>query len=496
MKPIRKILIVGGGTSGWTAAAMLSTHLRRELCQVELVESEEISALGIGESTIPPFVRLIQQLGVDEQAFMQATQACYKLGIKFVDWRQKNSTYFHPFGTIGQRIGSHEFYQCWLRSVVQGNPAALQEFSPCSVMAAKGRFFPPQHAQHTPIGSANYAMHVDARQLAGYLRRVAEERGVTRIEGRVTDAMQNDNGHISQVLLSDGRTLGADFFIDCTGFQALLIDKLLHAGFEDWSHYLPCDRAIAVKTAPGSTTQPYTTATARRSGWSWRIPLRGSTGHGYVYSSKFCSDAEAKSTLLSSLETPRVTEPMLISFTTGRRKVFWKNNCLALGLAAGFVEPLESTAIHLVARGVDFFLRLFPDRDCEPSLIREYNRRMALDYEEVRDFILLHYVATQRQDTPFWQWCRNVELPDSLAERIALFKARGTLPEGIDELFKNTSWQSVFEGMGIRPGSYCPRVEHLDLQKVDETLARTRAAILAMVESLPSHDEYLQQTFC
>jgi tryptophan halogenase len=491
MKPLKKIVIVGGGSSGWIAASMLSFHLKKELCQIELVESAEIGTIGIGESTVPPFVGLIQRLGIDEQDFVRETQATYKLGIKFVDWHQRNEKYFHPFGVIGKRIGAHDFYQCWLKARMQGDTSSLQDFSPCNVMAENGRFFLPGKAQNTPIGGANYALHVDAKAVAQYLRRYAEARGVKRTEGVVTQVARRDNGFIEAVTLTDGREIRGDFFIDCTGFKALLIDKTLGVGLEDWSNYLPCDRAIAIKTENKGPTLPYTLATARKAGWTWRIPLQHRVGHGYVYASRFCSDADAKSLLMRSIDSAMIDEPRVIPFVTGRRREMWKNNCLSLGLASGFVEPLESTAIHLIARGMDFFLRYFPDQDCDSSLIKEYNRRMAGDYEEVRDFIVLHYCTTQREDTPFWQWCKQLTLPDSLQERIELFKGHGALREGVDELFRSSSWQSVFEGMGIRPSKHCPRVDNVDFAHIGETLKMAKAAIHGMVKTLPTHDEFL-----
>lgn len=493
INPIKKIVIVGGGTSGWIAASMLSYHLKSNLCEIELVESDDVGTIGIGESTIPPVVRLIQNLGIDEQQFVQNTQACFKLGIKFIDWRQKNESYFHPFGVIGKRIGSHDFYQCWLKATMQGDTSPLQDFSPCSVMAEQERFFWPTQLQNTPIGGASYAVHLDAKLVVEYLRGYAYERGVKRTEGTVEQVTQSENGNIEKLIMKDGKEIHGDFFIDCTGFKALLIEKTLGVGFEDWSKYLPCDRAVVVKTEAQEKRPPYTTATARKAGWSWKIPLRNSTGHGYVYSSKFCSDAEAKSTLLKNLDAPRINDPRVIPFATGRRKNMWEKNCLSLGLASGFVEPLESTSIHLIARGMDFFLRFFPDRDCDPSLIKEYNRRMATDFEEVRDFIVLHYCTTQREDTDFWRFCKNMELPESLQERISLFKGHGLVREGTDELFRSTSWQSVFEGMGIRPNKYCPRVDNMDYQEISDTLKMARQAIQSMVKNLPTHDEFLRQ---
>jgi tryptophan halogenase len=493
MRPIRKIVIVGGGSSGWLAAAMLSHHFKSELCRIELVESAEIGTIGIGESTVPPFVGLIRRLGIDEADFVRATQATYKLGIKFVDWQDRSKQYFHPFGALGKRIGDHDFYQCWLKARSLGETSALQDFSPCNVMAEHGRFFQPEKAQNTPIGGANYALHVDAKEVALYLRAYAEARGVVRHEGLVTEAGQSDNGFIDHIVLADGRRIDGDFFIDCTGFKALLIGKQLGVAFEDWSHYLPCDRAIAVKTQSPGPILPYTLATARKAGWTWRIPLRQRVGHGYVYSSRFCSDADAKSTLLQSLDGKVIDEaPRLIPFMTGHRREIWKHNCLSLGLASGFIEPLESTSIHLIARGMEFFLRYFPDRDCDPALLREYNRRMTTDYEEVRDFIVLHYAATSRNDMPFWRWCKDIALPDSLRERIELFQAHGALRQGVDELFRNTSWQSVFEGMGIRPDKHCPRVDHVDPAHIRASLHTARQAIQGMVKNLPTHEEFLR----
>lgn len=492
MTPLSKIVIVGGGTAGWLAAAMLRHHLKQEVCDIELVESEDLGTIGIGESTVPPFVGLLRRLGIDEREFVQATEATYKLGIRFVGWHRRTDTYFHPFGVIGRPIGSHDFYQCWLKARALGEQSSLQEFSPCSVMADHGRFFPPGRARSTPIGGANYAFHVDAALVARYLRDYAEARGLKRIEGRVTNVARNASGYIERLTLDDGREIAGDFFIDCTGFKALLIEKELQVGFNDWSSYLACDRAIAIKTEHDGPIAPYTQATAQQAGWTWRIPLQQRLGHGYVYSSRFCSDSEAKSTLLRSIGSRVIEEPKIIPYMTGHRRQPWKDNCLSLGLAAGFIEPLEATAIHLIARGVELFLRYFPDRNCDPALVREYNRRMIGDFEEVRDFVVLHYCATQRDDSAFWRWCRDLTLPDSLQERIELFRRHGALREGVDELFRSTSWQSVFEGMGIKPTAYCPRVDNLEYAQIQATLQTAREAIRGMVAHLPTHEEFLQ----
>jgi tryptophan halogenase len=305
--------------------------------------------------------------------------------------------------------------------------------------------------------------------------------------------MQKENGFIDSALLHNGKKIRGDFFIDCSGQNALLLGKSLNVEFEDWSHYLHCDRAVAVRTTSTGATPPYTLATARKFGWTWRIPLQQQVGHGYVFGSRFCSDANAKTTLLNIIDGNPVEDIKVIPFTTGRRHETWKHNCLALGMAAGFVEPLESTTLHLIARGMDLFLRYFPDQDCDSSLIREYNQRLRSDYEEVRDFIVLHYCASQRRDTAFWRWCGDIALPDSLRTRIELFKGHGALKEGVDELFRRTSWQSVFEGMGITPAKHCPRVNNIDLQDIRQTLDTIKAAIHGMVRNLPTHEQFLAQ---
>jgi tryptophan halogenase len=492
MKSISKIAIIGGGASGWLAASMLCQHLKRELTEIELIESDELGTIGVGESTVPPFVGLIHRLGIDENDFLRATDGTYKLGIKFVGWHQRSDSYFHPFGVIGKPIGTHDFYQCWLKARAQGDTSALQDFSPCNVMAEQGRFFHPAKARNTPIGGANYALHVDALLVAKYLRGYSEARGLKRTEGKVVGVTRRENGFLDSVTLESGARVHADFFIDCTGFKAVLIGKTLGVESHDWSSYLPCDRAVACKTENKGALVPYTRASAQAAGWTWRIPLQHRVGNGYVYSSQFASDAAARATLLRSLDSACIEEPRVIPYTTGHRKQFWKLNCLSLGLSSGFIEPLEATSIHLIARGMDFFLRYFPDRDCDPALVREYNRRMVADFEEVRDFIVLHYSATARDDTPFWQHCRNLPLPDTLRERIELFKAHGAMREGVDELFRASSWQSVFEGMGIRPASPNPRVENLDYAQIEQTLRNAKAAIAGMVEHLPTHEQFLR----
>ncbi|MEN0039095.1 MAG: tryptophan halogenase family protein [Cellvibrio sp.] len=495
MNPINKIVIVGGGTAGWITAAALANKLSREVCSIELVESEEIGTIGVGESTIPPFVEMLRTLGIDEQDFISKTQGSFKLGIRFANWRTKDDVYFHPFGRAGANIGHYDFFQLWLKTKLQGGSYELMDFSPCNIMAKHGRFFLPQKAPKTPIASASYALHMDAKLVAAYLRKYAEAHGVVRTEGMVTEVKQKDNGFIKSIVLKDGREVEGQLFVDCSGFRALMIEKTLGVGYHDWSDYLPCNRAIAVQTENVDATPPFTKATAQDAGWIWKIPLQHRSGNGYVYANQYISDDEARATLLKNLQGEMIMEPVVIPFITGVRKEPWKYNCVSVGLSSGFIEPLESTAIHLAVRAVNFLLTFFPDQECEPALINEFNRRMIYDYEEIRDFIVMHYCTTERDDTPFWKFCKNMELPQSLKERLELFKSHGILRDGTDELFRFESWQAVLEGMQIRPRKYHPRIDNMNIAEITPMLDRAIVLLDELVQKLPTHDEFLQE-FC
>lgn len=488
--PLQKICIVGGGTAGWVGAAMIA-HLYPSI-QVELVESDDIGTIGVGESTIPPFLQLIARLGISESEFIKETQASFKLGIEFRDWHELGESYFHPFGAIGMPIDG-DFYQLWLRAVNGGYGRGLQDFAPASVMAREGRFTLPHNAAKSAIGGASYALHVDAKRVAKFLRNFSETRGVVRTEGIVTDVATRPDGFVEKVVLNDGREVTADFFIDCSGFRALLIGKTLGTGYHDWSHWLLCDRAIAVQTENVGPPPPYTLAHAQPAGWRWRIPLQHRTGNGHVFSSKHMSDDEATALLMSQIEGEPVMTPMPVPFKTGVREQIWRGNVMAIGLSAGFIEPLESTAIHLIYRGMEFFFRLLPDTTCAPALQAEYNRRMTLDYEEIRDFIILHYCITNRRDTPFWRECAEMELPESLKQRIDLFRVNGTLSEGIDVLFRAVSWQSVMEGMGIRPRGYHPSIDRIPADDLASELDRAADVLAATVQQVPNHADFIAQ---
>ncbi|KRA61947.1 tryptophan halogenase [Caulobacter sp. Root655] len=493
MAHLNKIVIVGGGSAGWICAAMLSHYFQNGPTQVELIESEEIGTIGVGESTIPPFLQLIRTLGIDEQDFIQQTQAAFKLAIRFENWRKKDEVYYHPFGQIGGPLEVNEFYQCWLRAKQNGHPSGLQDFAPATVMADTGKFMLPGKAQRTMIANANYALHIDARLVALYLRKFAEARNVKRTEGIVTDVVTRPDGGIEKVIMKDGREVAGDFFIDCSGFRSLLIGKTLGEPFRDWSDVLLCDRAVATQTENISPPHPYTLAQAQDFGWRWRIPLQHRAGNGYVYSSKYLSDDEATATLLSQTEGEVLRDPWVVHFKTGMRERLWVKNCVAIGLAGGFIEPLESTALHLIYKGMDYLLRFFPDMDADQTLAAEYNRRMTVDYEEIRDFVVLHYAVTQRDDTPFWREYQKVELPESLQQRIALFKAGAVLRDGVDDMFRAPSWQSVMEGMGIRPQRYQQLVDRIPLSVINNMLDKSAPMLAEFVATLPNHEDFLRE---
>ena len=491
-RPLKKICVVGGGTAGWIAAALMAEHFKGLQCEIELVESDEIGTIGVGESTVPPFLQLLTKLGVDEAAFIRETQASFKLGIEFRDWSRKGERYFHPFGVIGAPVDISEFYQVWLKARRHGLDRPLQEFAPASVMAREGRFMLPFKAPRTPLAGASYALHVDARRVAQFLRRFAEARGVVRTEGMVDSVDTRPDGFVRGLRLRSGKVVEADFFIDCTGFRALLLGKAMGVGYTDWSQWLLCDRAVAVQTENVGPAPPYTVAHAQDYGWRWRIPLQHRAGNGYVFSSAHLSDDEATATLLAQVEGRPVVDPMTVPFKTGVRDRIWSGNVLALGLASGFIEPLESTAIHLIYRGMDFFFRYLPNADCDPALADEYNRRMIADYEEIRDFIILHYCLTQRDDTAFWRACRDMVLPSELSARIALFRANGTLAEGLDALFRSASWQSVMDGMGVMPRSWHPLVERINFAGLAQRMDQAADLLARVVADQPTHADFIR----
>lgn len=491
---VRSILIAGGGTAGWMAAAILARATLRDRMRITLIESEEIGTVGVGEATIPLIQNFNQILALDEFDFVRKTQGTFKLGIEFVDWFKVGERYLHPFGKLGDDFGMTPFHQQWLRARHYGYEVPIAEFSLTTQAAQRGRF-DKANAKSPPVfATYSYAYHLDANLYAKYLRAYAEERGVERVEGKIGDvALRPEDGFIEALVLEDGRRFEADLFLDCTGFRALLIGKALGADYEDWANWLPCDRALAVPTERVGDPIPYTRSTARSAGWQWRIPLQHRTGNGYVYSSRFISDDDARQELLANLDAPPTAEPRPLRFTTGRRTEQWRKNCLSLGLASGFLEPLESTSIHLIQTGVSRLLSLFPDRDCDPIVVDEYNRQAREEIESIRDFLVLHYNATSRDDTPFWNHCRTMAVPDSLRHKIEVFRKTGRVPQPSYDLFHPTSWIAVLLGQGIMPDNFDPMVETVPPREAAAVLSGMRKIILDTAERMPSHQEFIDR---
>ncbi|MGN6376617.1 MAG: tryptophan halogenase family protein [Sphingomonas sp.] len=485
---IRNVVIVGGGTAGWMAAAALCRFLNNGYTRITLVESEEIGTVGVGEATIPPIIAYNRLLGIDEDTFVRETAATFKLGIEFVGWGNVGERYFHPFGAFGQDLQGVHFHQLYLRERMRRGLPDISDWSVSAVAAAAGRFARPPADAPFPLRDLFYAYHFDASLYAAFLRRFAERLGVTRVEGKVVDVPLNgETGHVEAVTLADGRSIAGDLFIDCSGFRGLLIEQALQTGYEDWRHWLPCDRALAVPCALPGLPDPYTRSTAHGSGWQWRIPLQHRMGNGLVYASDHLGDDEAHRLLLGNLEGEPLADARPIRFTTGRRRQCWNRNVVALGLSSGFVEPLESTSIHLVQSGIARLIALFPDKRFAAIERDEYNRQMDDLHADVRDFVILHYKATRRDDSAFWRQCRDMAIPDSLQRKIDLFRAKGRVFRDTAELFSNTSWVAVCLGQHIVPESYEPAADGLDEEKVAMALQQMHRACRAAVAELPPH---------
>ena len=488
----RSIAVIGGGTAGWMTAAALA-RLVGGKSAVTLVESAEIGTIGVGEATIPPIRNFNAILGLDEREFLRETKGTYKLGIEFRDWTRLGHSYFHPFGVHGADINGRYFHQYWLKLRQLGDETPIDDYSLCAVAAAANRAGPLTTDPHSVFATFGSAFHFDAALYAAYLRRYAEARGVNRLERKVVDvSLDGETGFIKSVQFDGGDSLEAEFYIDCTGFRGLLIEGALKAGYEDWTPWLPCDRAVALPCENAQPLVPYTRSTARKAGWQWRIPLQHRIGNGYVYSSAHVSDDEAAGTLLDNLDGAPIGEPRFLRFRAGRRRRFWIKNCLAVGLSAGFMEPLESTSIHLIQTGITKLLDLFPDRSFDPVDIEEYNRLTRLEFEGIRDFLILHYNATERNDSPFWEYCRTMAIPEPLARRIALFRGRGRMPIRMAyDLFTDTSWIAVFLGQGVTPQSYEPLIDAHDLDAVKTRLQGQKKMIAEAAASMSSHADYV-----
>ncbi|MFT4955957.1 MAG: tryptophan halogenase [Brevundimonas sp.] len=491
---IRKIVIVGGGTAGWMTAAAMAKLLGRDFADITLVESDDIGIVGVGEATIPQIGIYNRMLGLDENEFVRKTQGSFKLGIQFVDWGRKGHTYFHPFGPFGVDMEGVSFHAYWQRLHLAGDPHRLEDYSLQAVAAADNRFMRAIDAGRSPLSKIAYAFHFDAGLYARFLREFAETRGVVRREGKVVDVEQRgEDGFIQAVKLESGERIEGELFIDCSGFRGLLIEQTLKAGYEDWTRWLPCDRAAAVPCESVADFTPYTRSTAREAGWQWRIPLQHRTGNGYVYSSNHITDEQAAHTLLSNLDGKALADPRFLRFVTGRRKEAWVKNVVAIGLASGFIEPLESTSIHLIQSGIAKLMQMFPDKRFEPADRERFNRMTQLETEQVRDFIILHYHLTERDDTPFWDRCRTMDVPDSLKEKYRLFEGYGRIFRENDELFNDTSWMAVMVGQGLKARGYDPVADVLSLDETRARLEEIRRVMRTSADYMPLQTEFIRK---
>lgn len=490
----QRIVILGGGSSGWMTAASLSCFLNPQQYHLTLIESELIGTVGVGEATLPHLRSFNQLLGIDENEFMRKTGATYKLAIQFPGWGQKDNSYFHPFGLSGHDIQGIDFHHYWLHLKQQGKALPFDHYSIAVEAAKQQKFAYPSNRESDIQADYGYAFHLDATLYAKYLRDYAEKRGVSRIEGKVVGVTLHQAttpnqqcGDIASLLLASGQVIEGDLFIDCSGFRGVLIEQCLKTGYDNWTHWLPCDRAIAVPTERIDHPPPFTRAAAKSAGWQWRIPLQHRTGNGIVYCSAYLDDSQAETLLLQDIEEPTTAGLNKLRFTTGKRKATWQRNCVAIGLSAGFLEPLESTSLYLVQIAIQKLLEHFPTTQINAIERDNYNRQMDNEYLRVRDFIILHYKANQRDDSEFWLGCQHMQVPDSLAEQMDLFRQTGRLSAYRQGLFLPASWLAVYLGQGIVPAQYDVRVEKLPLAALEKHLKQYRQAIQQAVSQMPSH---------
>ena len=491
---IKNIVIVGGGTAGWMAAAALTRILPHPDINIRLIESEQIGTVGVGEATIPHIKYFNELLGLRENEFVKKTNATFKLGIEFVDWDQLGKAYIHPFGEYGMDMEGVRFHHFWLRHKALGNQNSVDDYN-LQIMAARaGKFQRPQNIQNSPLSKIAYAFHFDATLYARFMRGFAEAHDVKRTEGKVVNINQNsENGFVESLNLEDGQTISGEFFIDCTGFLGLLIEKTLKSGFEDWSDVLPCNRAVTVGSEKIVDPIPYTRSTAKTAGWQWRIPLQSRTGNGYVYCSDYISDDEAAATLLAGLDAEPLGDPRILKFKTGVRKEPWKKNVLSLGLAAGFMEPLESTSIHLIQTAIARLMTHFPDKHFSQAGIDYYNQRTHLECQQIRDFLILHYCVTERDDSPFWRYCKNMKIPETLKQRIDVYKENARLYRHDNELFSEVSWFAVMNGQSLFPNHYHPNVNIMPIDELEKRMSDIRRVWAKCLDQMPSHQSYIDQ---
>jgi len=493
-----KIVIVGGGTAGWMTAAAFASVLRPEHRQIRLIESSDIGIVGVGEATLPHIRFFNRRIGIDEPELMAKTQATFKLGIEFCDWARLGDSYIHPFGAYGSRIAGVPFHHYWLRQQAMGVNTPIEDYSLAIVASRKNKFALPAEDPSALLSTFGYAFQFDASLYAAYLRVFAEARGVQRTDGKIVDVrLRGDDGWIESVKLEDGSSVTGDLFIDCSGFRGLLIEQALKTGYDEWTRWLPCDRAAAVPCENTYPLPPYTRATAREAGWQWRIPLQHRTGNGYVYSSQFISDDEAGSRLMARLPGKALADPRFLRFTAGRRRKTWNRNCVAIGLAGGFLEPLESTSIYLIQIAITQLLDYLTDHSSggnfDARIVEAYNRWIEMEYDRVRDFLILHYHATERDDAPIWNYCRTMDVPDSLKHKMELFRHRARVVTYKDGLFLEPSWLAVYFGQRVMPTAYDPLADAIDGEDLKSRLRLVREQIQTAVVHMPTHEEFLQR---
>ena len=493
--PVTKVVIVGGGTAGWmTAAAMMRVLGAMPGLSVTLIESDAIGTVGVGEATIPQIIGFNRLLGLDEMEFMRETRATYKLGIEFVDWLRPGHSYVHPFGSFGLDMLGIEFQHFFLRGAQLGEAARIDDYSIAAVAAKAGKFsWPRPDNPRSPLSKLSYAFQFDAGRYAKFLRRYAEAAGAVRMEGRITEVRQDgESGFITGVMLEDGREIAGELFIDCSGFRSLLLGQTLGVAFTDWTKWLPCDSAVAIPCELGGANEPLTRSTARPAGWQWRIPLQHRIGNGHVFSSAHIDRQAATDLLLADLDGKPLAQPNQIAFKAGHRARGWEKNVVALGLAGGFLEPLESTSIHLVQSGIARLMALFPDTSFSAVERDRFNLETEREYRNIRDFLVLHYRQSERDDSEFWRYCRNLPPPESLKEKLKLFTSSGRIIRENNELFTEDSWLSVMLSQGVTPQAYHPAARMLDGDETRQRLAHIRSAIAQTVAQLPTQADFLR----
>lgn len=485
-KAVKRVVIAGGGTAGWMAAAALTKLLGKNL-QITLVESDDIPTVGVGEATIPTLHVLHDLLGINEAEFMAATNATFKLGIAFENWRDVKKDYIHSFGFLGQDCWAAGFQHFWLKGNKRGIVSDIGDYVPEHLACREGRFAVLANQDK------NHAYHLDAGLYAKFLQKIAKQHGCNRVEGKISQViLDEESGYINSLKLASGKVIEGDLFIDCTGFRGLLIEQALHTGYDDWSHWLPCDSAVAVQTETVGKPVPYTRSIARDSGWQWRIPLQNRTGNGLVFCSKYMSDDQAIESLLKNIEGEPINQPRVIKFTTGTRRKHWNKNCIAMGLSAGFIEPLESTSIHLFQRAIIRLMLMFPSTGINQSDIDEFNTQSKTEIDNVKDFIILHYHLTERKDSAFWRYCRSMPIPETLQHRMNMFKESGKVFKKAEELFGETSWIQVMMGQGLMPEEYHPIVDLMGDDELKSFLDNIRNGVKRKVANWPEHNDFIK----